>query len=262
MLTVTLARDLIFRIPKCQMDRLSLTSWRCGDPDGSHLHTVFGNKIVRDSKVVPTTDDSCKMTLKSVLMSEANCKEAINLEDWTCFDSKYKKCYVHEEDSCKKCGMDKMGRYMTIIDAWTQLAASQCKAPKDGTFEEKPVVEIIAIIISPHNRAYTGLCFPNAWDPIRPLQLENNDEARLESLYDVPVACECNYEIPMLKSSSKPKKDKRAESKTTKNKDKDATKTKTKDKSSSSKPAETSNKSKHSKRKTSHKNEQEEPSDP
>ena len=115
------------------METLSLSSWRCGDPDGSHLHTVFGNTIVRDSKACPISDGDCKMTLKSVLMSEANFKEAISAEDWTCFDSRYKKCYVHAEDSCKPCGMDKMGRYVTIIDAWTQLAASQCKAPKDGT---------------------------------------------------------------------------------------------------------------------------------
>ena len=94
MLTPTLARDLIFRIPKCQMDTLSLASWRCGDPDGSHLHTVFGNRIVRDSKVVPKTGDDCKTTLQTVLMKEANCKEAISMEDWTCFDKKYKRCYV------------------------------------------------------------------------------------------------------------------------------------------------------------------------
>ena len=171
MLTPSLARDLIFRIPTCQMETLSLASWRCGDPDGSHLHTVFGNRIVRDSKAAPISDGDCKMTLKSVLMSEANFKEAISAEDWTCFDSRYKKCYVHAEDSCKPCGMDKMGRYMTIIDAWTQLAASQCKAPKDGTFVEKTLIDIIAVIISPHHRSYTGLCFPNAWDPMRPLIL-------------------------------------------------------------------------------------------
>ena len=87
MLTPSLARDLIFRIPKCQMETLSLASWRCGDPNGSHLHTVFGNRIVRDSKAAPPKDDDCKTTLHSVLMSEANFKEAISIEDWTCFDS-------------------------------------------------------------------------------------------------------------------------------------------------------------------------------
>ena len=68
MLTPSLARDLIFRIPTYQMETLSLASWRCGDPDGSHLHTVFGNRIVRDSKAIPISDIDCKMTLKSVLM--------------------------------------------------------------------------------------------------------------------------------------------------------------------------------------------------
>ena len=162
-------------------------------------------------------------------MSEANFKEAISAEDWTCFDSRYKKCYVHAEDSCKPCGMDKMGRYMTIIDAWTQLAASQCKAPKDGTFVEKTLIDIIAVIISPHHRSYTGLCFPNAWDPMRPLILENNDEVRLKSLYDLPNNCPCDYEIPMLKHLPKAKKGKTADNKNTKNrnKDKDANKTKT-----------------------------------
>ena len=153
---------------------------------------------------------------------------------------------------------------MTIIDAWTQLAASQCKAPKDGTFEEKPLVDIIAVIISPHYRAYTGLCFPNAWDPTRPLKLENNDEVRLNNLYDTPVACDCNYEIPLLKHLPKAKKDKTADNKNTRNKDKYKDATKTKSKSSSAKPADTGSKSKHSKPKkdkTANKNETGEPSD-
>ena len=81
MLTPTLARDLIFRIPKCQMETLSLASWRCGDPDGSHLHTVFGNRIVRDSKVVPKSDGDCKTSLLTVLMKEDNCKEVISTEE-------------------------------------------------------------------------------------------------------------------------------------------------------------------------------------
>ena len=265
MLTPTLARDLIFRIPKCQMDTLSLASWRCGDLDGSHPHTVFGNRIVRDSKVVLKTDGDCKTSLQTVLMKEANCKEAISMEDWTCFDTKYKRCYVHDEDTCKQCGMDKLGRCMAIIDGWTQLAATQCIAPKDGTFEEKPLVDIIATIISPHHRSYTGLCFPNAWDPTRPLKLENNDEDRLNNYYSVPVACDCNYEIPMLKGLPKAKKDKSADdknvkkSKTDKTKDADKTKDTTKNriKSSSSKnadSAESSNKNKNSKTRKSHKN--------
>merc|ERR1712030_2819 len=80
--------------------------------------------------------------------------------------------------------------------SWTQLEASQCKAPKDGTFVEKTLIDIIAVIISAHHRSYTGLCFPNAWDPTRPLILENNDEVRLKSLYDLPNNCPCDYEIP------------------------------------------------------------------
>ena len=63
MLTPSLARDLIFRIPKCQMETLSLTSWKCGDSNESHSHTVFGNRIVKDGKVAPTTDGDCKVSL-------------------------------------------------------------------------------------------------------------------------------------------------------------------------------------------------------
>ena len=109
MLTPTLARDLIHRIPKCQMETLGLISWKCGDSDESHSHTVFGNRIVKDDKVVPITDGDCKATLYSVLMNEENFKDAIAMEDWTCFDPKYRKCYIHNEDSCKQCKMDKMG---------------------------------------------------------------------------------------------------------------------------------------------------------
>ena len=174
------------------MSTLSLVSWKCGDPEGSHSQTVFGNRIVRDNKVVPPSDDDCKTTLFSVLMNEANFKEAIAMEDWTCFDPKYKKCFIHQEDSCKQCKMDKKGRYCTIIDAWTTLAAAQCKMPKDGCYEDRQLHEIIAVIISPHHRSYTGLCFPNAWDPIRPLKLDGNDDVILKPLYDIPVDCGCD----------------------------------------------------------------------
>merc|ERR1712208_190022 len=97
----------------------------------------------------------------------------------------------------------------------TTLAAAQYKMPKDGCYEDRQLHEIIAVIISPRHRSYTGLCFPNAWDPIRPLKLENNDEVRLNNLYDTPVACDCNYKIPMLKNLPKAKKDKSAHDKNT-----------------------------------------------
>ena len=173
---------------------------------------------------------------------------------------------------------------MAIIDGWTQLAATQCTAPKEGTFEEKAIDEIIACIISPHHRNFTRLCFPNAWDPTRPLKLENNDENRLNNYYGIPVTCECNYEIPMLKGLPKAKKYKSAEDKNVrKNKTKDNDKTKdtskNKNKSSSSKTAdsvessdknkssssksadsaESGDKNKNSKTRKSHKNSKEEP---
>ena len=80
MLTSTMARDYIFRIPKCQMRTLALASWRCGDSDQSHQHTVFGNRIVRDTKVVPKEDNDCKNSLLTVLMQEDNYKDAISTE--------------------------------------------------------------------------------------------------------------------------------------------------------------------------------------
>ena len=133
------------------------------------------------------------------------------------------------------------------------MTGPHLQLPKEGGYEDSPLAEIIGVIISPHHRSYTGLCFPNAWDPIRPLKLDDNDEVKLKSLYDTPVECGCDYEIPMLKNLPKPKKNKSADTKTTKNKDnKDKTKvTKTKAKSSSSKSADSSSKqndkNKHSK---------------
>ena len=206
MLTPTLACELIHHIPKCQMETLGLTSWKCGDSYESHSHTVFGNRIVKDGKAASPTEGDCKVSLYSVLMKEEVFKDAIVMKDWTCFDPKYKQCFIHQEDSCKQCKMDKRGRYCTIIDAWTTLAAAQCKLPKEGCYEDSPLAEIIGVIISPHHRSYTGLCFPNAWDPIRPLKLDDNDEVKLKSLYDTPVECGCDYEIPMLKNLPKPKK--------------------------------------------------------
>ena len=175
--------------------------------------------------------------------------------------------HCHDEDSCKNCGMDKLGRYMAIIEGWTTLAATQCSVAKDGTFEETPLVDIIATIISPHNRPYTGLCFPQSWDPLRPLKLENNNRDKLDNYYGVPVTCECDYAIPMLKGLPKAKKDKSAENKNVKksttDKIKDADKnTKTKGQGSSSKNADSAESSnKISKPKKSHKNKKEENSD-
>merc|ERR1712030_226544 len=136
--------------------------------------------------------------------------------EWTCFDKRFKRSVVHDEDSCKSCGMDKLGRYMAIVEGWTTLAATQCSVAKEGEFEETPLVDIIATIISPHNRPYTGLCFPQSWDPLRPLKLENNNRDKLDNYYGVPVTCQCDYAIPMLKGLPKAKKDKSAENKNAK----------------------------------------------
>ena len=180
MLTPAMARDYIFRIPKCQMEALSHASWTCGDPDGSHQHTVFGNRIVRDNQVVPRSDNDCQTSLLTVLLQEENCKEAIAAEEWSCLDKKLKKCSLNYGDDCKMCKMDKLGRYMAIVEGWLTLAATQCSAPKDGQCVETPIVDIIATIISPHNRPYTGLCFPQSWDPLRPLKLEHNNCKKLQ----------------------------------------------------------------------------------
>ena len=218
-----MARDYIFRVPKCQMEALSHVSWTCGDPDGSHQHTVFGNHIVRDNKIVPKTENDCPTSLLTVLLQEDNCKEAIKDEEWSCFDKKLDKCSLHYGDDCKMCKMDKLGRYMAVVEGWLTLAATQCNAPKDprAWFVETPIVDIIATIISPHDRAYSGLCFPHSWDPLRPLKSEGNNRKKLEDYYGVPVACGCNYEIPLLKSLPKPKKPKKDKSADTKNDKKD-----------------------------------------
>ena len=157
------------------MQSLGMVSWKCGDSEESHSHTVFGNKIVKEGKIVPATDGDCKVTLNNVLMNEENFKEAIKTEAWSCFDSTYKKCYIHKEDSCKRCKTDKKGLYCTIIDAWTMLAAVQCKKQKeDEGYEVRPLPEIISNILSPHNRTFSGLCFPDSWNPTRPLKLEGH----------------------------------------------------------------------------------------
>merc|ERR1712030_99679 len=217
------------------------------------------------SKVVPKSDDDCKTSLLTALMQEDNCKEAISTEEWTCFDKRFKRSVVHDEDSCKSCGMDKLGRYMAIIEGWTTLAAIQCSVAKEGAFEETPLVDIIATIISPHNRPYTGLCFPQSWDPLRPLKLENNNRDKLDNYYGVPVTCECDYAIPMLKGLPKAKKDKSAENKNVKSsksdKTKDADKTHKTQSSSSKNPDSGESSSKTTKPKKSHKNKKEDDTD-
>ena len=188
LLTPMMSRDYIYRIPKCQMDKLAHASWKCGDPEGTHQHTVFGNRIVRDGQVVPRSEHDCKTSLLTILLQEDNCKEAISTEEWSCIDKKLKKCSLHYGDACKTCRMDKMGRYMAVVEGWLYLAASQCSAPKDGKCVDWEIVDIIATIISPHDRPYTGLCFPQSWDPLRPLKLEGNNRKKLKDYYGVPVA--------------------------------------------------------------------------
>merc|ERR1711888_365344 len=107
------------------------------------------------------------------------------------------------------------------MEGWLTLAATQCSVAKDGTFVETPIEDIIATIISPHDRAYSGLCFPQSWDPLRPLKIEGNSRKKLEDNYGVPVACGCNYDIPLLKSLPKPKKPKKIKSTDTKTDKKD-----------------------------------------
>merc|ERR1711936_1559450 len=85
-----------------------------------------------------------------------------------------------------------------------------------------------------------GLCFPQSWDPLRPLKLEGNNRKKLKDYYGVPVACGCNYEIPALKTLPKPKKDKtdkrdKTTDKTTKTTDKTDNTTKNKTQASTSK---------------------------
>merc|ERR1712055_1188339 len=109
-------------------------------------------------------------------------------------------------------------------------AASQCSAPKDGKCVDWEIEDIIGTILSPHNRPYTGLCFPQSWDPLRPLKLENNNRDKLDNYYGVPVTCECDYAIPMLKGLPKAEKDKSAEKKKKKKKKKKCQKKKKKKK--------------------------------
>merc|ERR1711936_936723 len=82
---------------------------------------------------------------------------------------------------------------------------------------------IIATILSPHDRPFTGLCFPQSWDPLRPLTLVGNNRKKLNDYYGVPVACGCNYEIPALKSLPKPKRDRTDKKDKTTNKTTDKT---------------------------------------
>ena len=141
-------------------------------------------------------------------MKEDNCKDAISDEEWSCIDRKLKKCSLHYGDVCKACKMDKLGRYMAVVEGWLYLAASQCSAPKDGKCVDWEIEDIIGTILSPHDRPFTGLCFPQSWDPLRPLTLVGNNRKKLNDCYGAPVACGCNYEIPALKSLPKPKRDK------------------------------------------------------
>ena len=208
-----MARDYIFRVPRCQMERLSHASWTCGDPDGTHQHSVFGNYIVRNNLRTERNESDCTTSLLTVLLDEGNFKEAIKDEEWSCFEPKSDKCSLHYGDDCKMCKMDKTGRYLAVVEGWLSLAATQCSAPKDpmAQFVETPIQDIIACIISPHDRAYSGLVFPQSWDPLRPLKIEGNNRKpkKLEDNYGVPVACGCKYDIPLLKSLPKPKKEKK-----------------------------------------------------
>ena len=218
MLTTTLARDYIFRVPRCQMERLTYASWTCGNPDGDHQHSVFGNHIVRNNLRAERTESDCPTSLMSVLLDEANYKEIIKDEEWSCFEPKLDKCNLHYGDYCKECRMDKTGRYLAVVEGWLNLAATQCSAPKDlkAEFVETPIEDIIVTILSPHSRAYCGLVFPQSWDPLRPLNIRGSKNKKLEDTYGVPVACECNYDIPLLKSVPKPKKVKKGKTTDTK----------------------------------------------
>ena len=85
MLTPTLARDLIHRIPRCQMKTLGMVTWKCSDSlsvSEEHTHTVFGNKNVKDGKIVPTNDNDCNVSLKTMLMNEDVFKDVIAFEAW------------------------------------------------------------------------------------------------------------------------------------------------------------------------------------
>ena len=158
-----------------------MVSWKCGDSEESHSHTVFGNKIVKEGKIAPVNGEDCKVSLKNALMNEEVFKDVIRIEAWSCFDSTYKKCFIHQEDSCKRCKTDKKWLYLTIIEAWTMLAAVR-KPLEDEGYEDCQLPEIISFILSPHKRSFTGLCFPDSWNPARALKLEGNDDISIKRL--------------------------------------------------------------------------------
>ena len=94
------------------MKTLGMVTWSVSE---EHTHTVFGNKNVKDGKIVPTTDNDCKVSLKTMLMNEDVFKDVIALEAWSCFYPSYKKCTINHEDNCKHCDTDKNGMYCTVI---------------------------------------------------------------------------------------------------------------------------------------------------
>ena len=160
MLTPTLARDLIYRIPKCQMDLLGKITWKCSDSE-DHALTVFGTRNVKDEKLVPIADDNCKVSLKTMLMNEDVFQDALQLEVWSCFDPTYRTCVVHYDDTCKQCNKDKNGMYCTVIEAWAKLEELHKPKEADDYFLFS-LAEIIGKILSPHDRGFTGLIFPDA----------------------------------------------------------------------------------------------------
>ena len=106
MLTPNIARDLIHRIPTCQMNLLGKISWKCSD-SSDHAHTMFGSRNIKDGKLVPNSDDNCKVSLKTMLMDENIFQEALTLTDWSCYDSTYQTTTIYYEETCKQCNNDK-----------------------------------------------------------------------------------------------------------------------------------------------------------
>ena len=76
------------------MKTLGMVFWKCSDSE-EHSHTVFGNRNVKDGKIIPISDNDCKVSLKTMLMNEDIFTNVIALEVWSCFDPSYKKCTIH-----------------------------------------------------------------------------------------------------------------------------------------------------------------------